>query len=228
MGRSADHPWFRYSSPEHKVRITRPFYLGETEVTVEQYRRLVTPDYGGAMQLGPTYPVWYVRWDQAVEFCQRLSALPEEADAGRKYRLPTEAEWEYACRAGSTTCYSFGDTPSDLDAYAWSKRNADFSPHPVGEKLPNAWGLYDMYGNVAEFCSDWLGTKYYAHSPVDDPPGPETGPLRVARGGDFLNTESLCTSAARFGWPVHRGYAFVGFRVALSAMSKSEPPKEAK
>ena len=138
-------------------------------------------------------------WDDAVEFCEKLSALVEERAAGRKFRLPTEAEWEYACRAGTTTRFSFGDDPAGLANCAWFAENASGLPRPVGQKRPNAWGLYDMHGNMPEWCADWYAKDYYEKSPVDDPEGPATGSGRVTRGGGWFNTAGF-RSADRYAW----------------------------
>jgi formylglycine-generating enzyme required for sulfatase activity len=156
-------------------------------------------------------------WDQAVSFCKKLSELSEEKKAGRVYRLPTEAEWEYACRAGTTTETAFGDTLSSLQANF--NGNAPFGDAPKGPHLkrttrvgsykPNAWGLHDMHGNVWEWCSDWLDDDYYARSPVEDPKGPETGKQHVVRGGAYFYTGEHCRSATR-SHPVRAG---IGFRV---------------
>ena len=134
--------------PQHVVRITKPFYLGIYAVTQEHYERVMraNPSYF----ISPNRPVQEVSWEDASEFCRRLSALPEEETAGHVYRLPTEAEWEYACRAGTTTRYSFSDSPESLGDYAWWAENSDRGTHPVGEKKPNAWRLHDMHGNVLE------------------------------------------------------------------------------
>jgi len=131
---------------QHPVRITKPFYLAVHEVTQEQYERVMgkTP----SRFRGGQYPVEKVSWDDSVEFCRRLSELPEELVAGHVYRLPSEAEWEYACRAGTTTAYSFGDDASQLGKYAWFDGNSGKRTHAVGQKQPNTWGLYDMHGNV--------------------------------------------------------------------------------
>jgi formylglycine-generating enzyme required for sulfatase activity len=175
---------------------------------------------------GPQHPVESVKWDEAVRFCNELSALPDEKKEGRTYRLLTEAEWEYACRARSTTRYSFGESDLSLGEYAWF---GDFlgSPSPVGQKRPNAWGLFDMHGNVCEWCADWFESEYYAKSPLDDPQGPPTGTARVYRGGD-CHASGNCGSAARVGHGTDSPYDIVGFRVALDVTKKAEPPKEGK
>jgi formylglycine-generating enzyme required for sulfatase activity len=140
--------------------------------------------------------------------------------------LPTEAQWEYACRAGSTTCYCFGDEASGLDEcldeYGWYETNSGGKTHPVGEKKPNAWGLYDMHGNVREWCQDWWDRRYYVNSPTDDPPGPgpTAGGPRVKRGGSWHYAAELCQSAGRFGGPAENRRFDVGFRVALVPVDK--------
>ena len=171
--------------PVHKVTITKPFYMGVYEVTQAQWKALMgdNPFYFK----GDALPVEQVSWED----CQRfLAKLNQRAGQGRICRLPTEAEWEYACRAGSTSDYCFGDDDR-LGDYAWYPRNSGYKTHPVGQKKPNAWGLYDMHGNVWEWCSDWYDAAYYAESPGKDPKGPSTGQERVVRGGSwFLTVES--------------------------------------
>jgi len=206
-GRSSDE------GPQHRVRITRPFYLGVHEVTQTEYERMMgnNPSHFKAASL----PVENASWDDAIEFCRKLSALPEERSAGRVYRLPTEAEWEYACRAGSTTQYCFGDDENGLDEYGWFSNNSQSRTHPAGGKNANAWGLCDMHGNVWEWCADWYGRDFYGNSPTDDPTGPASGSLRVDRGGGWDGVAGSCRSASRDGyWPVSR-YIVLGFRVAL-------------
>ncbi len=165
--------------PQHRVRITRPFYLGVYPVTQEQYERVMgknPSNFTGDLQR----PVEQVSWEDATESCERLSKKE-----GKTYQLPTEAEWEYACRAGSTTKWCFGDSDSQLGEYAWHRGNSGGTTHPVGEKEPNAWGLYDMHGSVWEWCADWYKEDYYSASPAIDPKGPDPAGLRVLRGGSW-------------------------------------------
>lgn len=136
----------------HQVTLTKDFYIGVYEVTQDQYEQVVGSN--PSKLKGANHPVENVSWKDAVTFCEKLSSLPAERAAGRVYRLPTEAEWEYACRAGTTTAYSFGDDEQDLGKYVWSIENSGNTAHAVGEKLPNGWGLYDMHGNVWEWCLD--------------------------------------------------------------------------
>jgi len=177
--------------PQHLVRITRPFYLGVYPVTQAEYRRVMDINPGRFQErLGDANrPVEMVSWKHAQELCRKLSALPKEEAAGHVYRLPTEAEWEYSCRAGSTTRYSFGDSAESLGDYAWWHQKSDEGTHPVGEKRPNAWGLHDMHGNVWERCADWYGSDYYTQSPPSDPNGPPSGVTRVLRGGAFFSVD---------------------------------------
>lgn len=211
----------RYNYEEqHQVTISQDYYLGMTEVTQRQYEKVmgINPSYfkGAAVRESYTslHPVVRVTWDDAVEFCKRLSELPGEKKAGRVYRLPTEAEWEYACRAGSKTAFSFGASPKSLGDYAWFGMNSKGQKHPVGQKKPNAWGLYDMHGNVAEWCSDRYGE--YPKGAVIDPVGPREGSDRVFRGGSTYTGSVGCRSAARrWNIPVDPD-SFVGCRVAMS------------
>ena len=146
-----------------------------------------------------------------MAFCRKLSALPEEKKAGRVYRLPTGAEREYACHAGSKTAYSFGESSRSLGAYAWFDDNSDAKTHPVGKKKPNAWGLYDMHGNVWEWCSDWYGA--YPRGSATDPTGPRSGSARVNRGGSWASVAAHCRSADRDGDDPSYRYFSIGFRV---------------
>jgi len=206
-----------HKSPQHKVRITKPFCLGVYEVTQADYEEVMgknpswfSKEGSGAEKVSGKdtshYPVEQVSWDDATEFCKRLSAKE-----GKTYRLPTEAEWEYACRAGTRTKYSFGNDDSQLGEHAWYGGNSDEKTHPVGGKKPNAWGLHDMHGNVWEWCADWHGV--YASEEVSDPSGPETGSDRVYRGGGWSFPAGYCGSSFRIGIePAYRDD--LGFRVA--------------
>jgi hypothetical protein len=186
----------------HQVTISKDFFLGTYEVTQAQYEQVMGSNpsyYQGDKVKGDSsrHPVECVSWEDAVEFCKRLSDLPEERQAGRVYRLPTEAEWEYACRAGSKTAFSFGDESGSLGDFAWFYDNSGRKTHPVGKKKPNAWGLYDMHGNVWEWTSDWFSADYFRESPVDDPQGPATGTHHTLRGGSASVEAHECRCAIR-------------------------------
>ena len=199
---------------QHGVSITKPFYLGVTEVTQEQYQKVMGTNPSEFK--GPQNPVEKVSWAEAVEFCGKLSAMPAEKTAGHVYRLPTEAEWEYACRSGTTTAYGFGDDASRLGDYGWFRSNSDSGTHPVGEKKPNAWGLYDMHGNVWEWCQDRYGD--YPSGSAMDPTGATSGSYRVCRGGSWFNGARICRSAYRIrGAPGDRD-SLLGFRVLRSSI----------
>ncbi len=205
-----------FEKPQHRVRITKPFYMGKYLVTQEQWEA-VTGDNPSHFK-GPKNPVEQVSWDDCQQFLGKLNAKPA-AGAG-KFQLPTEAQWEYACRAGSKTRYCFGDGESKLGDYAWYAANSGSKTHPVGEKNPNAWGLYDMHGNVWEWCQDWWKDGYYAKSPMDDPTGPTEGSGRVFRGGSWHDRARDCQSARRYRhWPVNRGN-HMGLRVSLVPADK--------
>ena len=167
---------------------------------------------------GPKNPVESVSWDDCQQFLEKLNAKSGPGEG--KFQLPTEAQWEYACRAGSRTRYCFGNAGKGLGEYAWYRANSGGMTHPVGQKKPNAWGLYDMHGNVEEWCQGWLWS-YEANSPTDDPPGPTTGSGRVSRGGDWLDDARYCRSASRSP-PEGPGFRFhnLGFRVARVAADK--------
>ena len=216
----SDKDPFFTGKPQHRVRITKPFCLGKYLVTQGQYERVMgkNPSWfsksgGGKYNIGKQdtsqLPVESVSWEDAAEFCKRLSEKEK-----KEYRLPTEAQWEYACRAGSTTRYCFGDDELGLGEYAWYTKTWGFQSHPVGQKKPNAWGLYDTHGNVSEWCSDWYDDGYYVGSPTNDPTGPATGLGRVTRGGSWYAPARGCRSACRFsGPPGERDYG-LGFRVS--------------
>ena len=196
----------RDEKPVHTVRLSRPFYLGQYEVTQAQWEA-VMDNNPSQFKGDPSRPVENVSWDDVQEFIRRLHTK----EGASRYRLPTEAEWEYAARAGATTTYSFGDDVSQLEQYTWYAKNAGRTPHPVGRLRPNAWKLYDMYGNVWEWVQDWSGT--YPSSPVTDPTGPSAGSFRVDRGGSWYDDARFCRSANRhFGLPSLR-YGLLGFRL---------------
>ncbi len=178
-------------APRHMVKLTRCFYMAATEVTQGQWAKLMgTQPWAKYRNVakGENLPAMLVTWDEARSFCRKLSERQ-----GRTYRPPTEAEWEYACRAGTRTAFYWG---SAFDAdYAWSSKNSARRLHEVGRRRPNAWGLFDMGGNVWEWCSDWHGG--YADSVAIDPKGPKAGTRRVIRGGSYSNSSWDCRSAER-------------------------------
>ena len=250
----------RYSVEEqHEVSITKPFYLGVYVVTQGEYEKVMgnNPSYCSPQGYGKDsvkdmdtgqFPVERVSWDDAVAFCKKLSELPEEKKAGRVYRLPTEAEWEYACRAGTKTAFHYGDSLSSKQANFDGNDpygGADKGPYlartaKVGSYAPNAFGLYDMHGNVWEWCQDWYDENYYKNSPREDPPGPAQTSYRVfrggireviaaikewwkpaqtsyrvVRGGGWDNDGRDCRSAGRYrDEPGNRNGGGLGFRVA--------------
>ena len=172
---------FKNERPAHKVTITKPFFLGKYEVTQGQWQAVMANDL--SWFAGPKNPVEEVSWTDCQKYMAKLNEKLRAA--GAKFSLPTEAQWEYACRAGTTTQFDFSDDPAKLDEYAWRRDNAKRTTHPVGQKKPNAWGLYDMYGNVWEWTADWYAEDYYGKSPAVDPAGPDSGESRVLRGGSW-------------------------------------------
>ena len=203
------------------VSFSEDFELGKTEVTQGQWQAVMgTVPWNGPFNrpIGEDIAVSYVDWNDATAFCQKLTDLERKAGklkAGEAYRLPTEAQWEYACRAGTTTAYSFGDDEKQLGQYAWFKGNTagEKYAHKVGLKKPNPWGLYDMHGNVWEWCSDCYGNALPGGT---DPVGPGGGSDRVYRGGSWGSLPGFCRSAFRYGSvPSYRGNS-LGFRVARS------------
>jgi formylglycine-generating enzyme required for sulfatase activity len=250
--------FFKDEHPQHRVRITKPFYLGTYHVTRGQFRQFVADtayktdaekgERPGAFGWDPEkkafgfnekyswrnagfeqtdeHPVVNVSWNDAVAFCKWLSKKE-----GKTYRLPTEAEWEYACRAGTTTRYYSGDDPETLakvgnvaDARAKAKfpdwkytikaNDGYVFTAPVGKFKPNAFRLYDMHGNAWQWCADWYGAEYYAASPADDPTGPDSGDDRVLRGGSWVDWPNFTRSARRIGDNLGNWDLNTGFRVA--------------
>ena len=198
--------------PVHRVKISRPFYIGKHEVTQQQYYVIAKSKPARFKQ--DDHPVENISWDQANRFCAKLSRNKEGS-----YRLPTEAEWEYACRAGCRERFCFGDDLkySQIEQYAWCSQNSDSTTHPVGQKKPNSFGLYDMHGNVWEWCSDWYAADYYHNSIMVDPPGPNKGTSRVYRGGGWFRSAIYCRSANRSGLEPYYIRDHIGFRVVLEA-----------
>jgi formylglycine-generating enzyme required for sulfatase activity len=195
-------------SPVHRVKISRPFYLGKYAVTQEQW--VAVTGKNPSVIKERKHPVETVSWDEVQTFIQRLN----EPEGTNRYRLPTEAEWEYAVRAGTTSAYSFGDNANQLEHYAWYEDNSNKQTHPVGQKQPNPWGLYDMHGNVWEWVQDWYGE--YSQSAVTDPTGPSGGDGRVLRGGSWSSNARYLRSANRSNYAPDNRYECLGFRLALS------------
>ena len=213
---------------QHEVTISKDYYLGVYEVTQAQYEKVMgkNPSRFQGAKVGNENADLAVEngsWDDAVEFCKKLSDLPEEKKAGRMYRLPTEAEWEYACRAGSKTAYSFDDEEGLLPEYGWFSRNSSRRTHTVGLLEPNAWGLHDMHGNVWEWCSDWY--EEYPKGAVSDPTGPKEGSYRVLRGGCWNDEAAYCRSAFRIRLDPSYRSNILGFRLALSPSGIPKSPE---
>jgi formylglycine-generating enzyme required for sulfatase activity len=190
--------------PVHTVTLDG-FWIGKYEVTQRQYEALMGTNPSSFK--GPNRPVEMVSWDDAAAFCRKLSQA-----TGKTYTLPTEAQWEYACRAGSTGEYCFGDGESQLGEYAWYSANSGTQTHDVGGKRPNAWGLYDMHGNVWEWCTDWY-ESYSASSGQRNPTGPATGSARVLCGGAWGGAAPGVRSANRNWFDPPGGDSGDGFRV---------------
>jgi serine/threonine protein kinase len=198
--------------PIHGVTLTKDFYLGKYEVTQQQWERVMGEN--PSLEKGIHLPVTNLSWKQCMEFIRAVNyRYQSEGNAGR-IGLPTEAQWEYACRAGSNTKYSFGNANADLDQYSWYESNSDQKLHPVGLKKPNAFGLYDMHGNVWERCSN-LGKPEYSNEPQSDPTGPSSGTTRVSRGGCFKNPPKNLRSAYRHASAMDEVERATGFRLAL-------------
>jgi formylglycine-generating enzyme required for sulfatase activity len=206
-------PYGEADETPHQVTLTKPFSIGVYQVTNAQWKRVMgnVPSHWQDDER----PVEQVSWEDAGEFCTKLSALPAEQKAGRVYRLPTEAEWEYACRAGTTTQFSFGEDESWLGEHGWFDGNSDKQTHAVGQKMPNPWGLYDMHGNVLEWCSDW--SDEYSKASATDPPGPSAASARVARGGNCISSAGRCRSAFRYGLEPSCRIRYLGFRIVMSS-----------
>jgi formylglycine-generating enzyme required for sulfatase activity len=193
--------------PANKVTITKPFYLGKYEVTQEQWQAVMGNN--PSFYKGTNLPVEQVSWDDCQSF---LAKLMEKAGS-YELRLPTEAQWEYACRAGTTTEYSSGDGDANLGEHAWFTANASKQTHPVGEKKPNPWGLFDIHGNVWEWCQDWYGP--YSSGDVSDPTGASSGSTRVIRGGSWSHGSRDLWSSFRLKFAPGFRFRSIGVRIAL-------------
>ncbi len=192
---------------KHEVTLTKGFNIQTTEVTQGLWKAVMGKNPSYFKNCGDNCPVENVSWNDVQAFIRKLN----QKAGSNKYRLPTEAEWEYTCRAGSTTKFSFGDSESSLGAYAWYKDNSGDKTHPVGQKSPNAWGLYDMHGNVWEWCQDWSGD--YPSGAVTNPKGLSSGSFRVFRGGSWYGSAGGCESARRrYGSPGDASFS-LGFRL---------------
>jgi formylglycine-generating enzyme required for sulfatase activity len=233
-----------FEKPQRRVNISKDYYLGKYPVTQEQYSTVMKSNpsrfrFGGG-GIGPGidtrhFPVENVTWQGAADFCAELTRRDNH---GRVFSLPTEAEWEYAARAGTRTRYSFGDESTDLRRFAWYRENSGRTPHIVGTMRPNAWGLYDMHGNVWQWCVDGFG-QYYDRAGREDPRGPDGGTVHVIRGGSWRDGPLACRSADRHatvrngrfegerhlqGIPPYRDQT-IGFRVAVRpGIPNGRPP----
>jgi formylglycine-generating enzyme required for sulfatase activity len=193
--------------PEHKVMITQPFLLGKYEVTQEQWTQLMGNNpshFKGAKR-----PVDTVSWNDCQRFFAKL-----HGKTGRTFSLPTEAQWEYACHAGTTTRWNTGDQPESLNDSAWSNQNSGNTTHPVGEKKPNAWGVYDLHGNLGEWCADWYGNPY-PNGDATDPSGPPSGQSKVIRGGAWGDDPINVRSAYRNANGPDGAHDGIGFRCVM-------------
>ena len=209
MGSPVDEPRRQDDEAAHRVTITRGFHIGVTEVTQAQWTAVM--GFNPSDPQGDDLPVSKVSWAQATEFCRKLSEKE-----GAAYRLPTEAEWEYACRAGTAGAYA-----DEVDEMGWHMDNSDEQPQPVGGKKPNTWGLYDMHGNVLEWCADGYARDYGGDA--TDPTGPTEGKNRAARGGSWANFPRALRSAARANFPPTYAFKQLGFRVVRELPADAKP-----
>jgi formylglycine-generating enzyme required for sulfatase activity len=194
--------------PKHKVIIDHPFYISKYEVTQKQWRRVMGTN--PSKFKGDTNPVERISWTDAQKFLKKLNRMENT----HSYRLPTEAEWEYVSRANTVNRYFFGKSPDDLNQYAWSYKNSGCKTHPVGLLKPNPWGLYDILGNVWEWCQDTYRSDYYQYTPVKNPPGPKPGSCKVLRGGSWHTISSQRMSCCyRFYYNFNGCLCNVGFRL---------------
>ena len=195
---------------QHKVTLTKGFWIGETEVTQALWREVLGAN--PAHHKGDDLPVEQVTWNDCQRFLRKLNTRPEVRDAKLAFSLPTEAQWEYACRSGTAGPFA-GE--GFLDDMGWCNSNSGGSSHPVARQAPNEWGIYDMHGNVWEWCSDWFGD--YPKTGQSDPTGPSSGVLRVARGGSWIHPARSCRAAFREWYAPGDRDASLGLRLVLAA-----------
>jgi formylglycine-generating enzyme required for sulfatase activity len=210
---------------KYPVTLTHDFWLGRYEVTQGEYAAMMgkNPSH---FQGDTNRPVEKLTWVDALAYCSELTKREKAArhlPPDYEYRLPSEAEWEYACRAGTTNFFSFGDAAADADQYAWTMENSSATTHPVGLKRPNPWGLYDMHGNVWEWVSDWFAP--YPAKELTDPVGADTSKFKVFRGGGWNQAIEFARSSNRFMMSPTNGIHFVGFRVALGQIVQQRTGK---
>jgi formylglycine-generating enzyme required for sulfatase activity len=215
MGSPSNEPDRFDNETQHRVTLTRGYYLMTTEVTQAQWQAVMGSNPSSFKNCGPDCPVERVSWEDSQEFIKRLN----QRIGSDNYRLPTEAEWEYAARAGTTTAFSNGGITAtgcghdaNLAAMGWYCGNSNKITHPVGRKQANGWGLHDMHGNVSEWCQDWYGD--YPKGAVTDPAGPSSGVGRVLRGGCWVNTTESSRSAYRYGLAPGTRSGYIGLRIA--------------
>lgn len=224
MGSPPDEPGRGDDEKQHRVTLTKGFYMSVTEVTQGQWRQVMGNNPSHFQDCGADCPVEFVSWNDCQEFVKRLN----QREGGNRYRLPTEAEWEYTCRAGSTTALANGSISKtgcghdpNLDVMGWYCGNSGKKPHPVTQRKPNAFGLYDMHGNIWEWCQDWYGPYPSGH--VSDPTGPSSGSVRVLRGGGWHEDVEGCRSALRVGRPPTSRAGTLGFRLAGTLSAQHRP-----
>ena len=224
IGSPPDEPGRGDDERQHRVTLTKGFYMGVTEVTQGQWCQIMGNNPSHFRDCGADCPVEFVSWNDCQEFVKHLN----EREGGNKYRLPTEAEWEYACRAGSITAFANGSITKtgcghdpNLDVMGWYCGNSGKKPHPVAQRKPNAFGLYDMHGNIWEWCQDWYGPYPSGH--VSDPTGPSSGSDRVLRGGGWHEDVEGCRSALRVGRSPASRAGTLGFRLTGTLSAQHRP-----
>lgn len=205
--------------PQHRVKITQPFFVSRYEVTQAQWLAVMgnnPSEFKGDL----SHPVEHISWNDGQIFISKLNE--RAASRGMSFAMPTEAQWEHACRAGTTTLWHFGNSEKGVTQYGWINANAEGRTHPVGLLEPNAFGIHDLVGNVWEWCADWHKTNYYTKEPVDDPSGPPNGSRRTGRGGGWRSSAWHCRSATRpFSTPNSRS-GDLGFRLISTLIRESD------